>query len=52
LLGSQVTLTGITAETAVTLSQPGVRLDEMQTVRDPQEALQVVGARSGHGQRR
>ena len=52
LIGSQVTLTGITAETAVTLSQPGVRLDEMRTVRDPQEALQVVGARSGHGQRR
>ena len=27
----------------MTLSQPDVRLDEMQTVRDPQEALQVVG---------
>ncbi|MDW8212886.1 MAG: STAS domain-containing protein [Roseiflexaceae bacterium] len=51
LLGSRVTLTGITAETAMTLSHLGVSLDEMQTVRDPQEALRVVAAHSGNGQR-
>lgn len=52
LLGSRVTLTGITAETAMTLSQLGVSLNEMQTVRDPQEALQMAAAHSEHMQRR
>ncbi|MCS6841151.1 MAG: STAS domain-containing protein [Roseiflexaceae bacterium] len=51
LLGSRVTLTGITVETAMTLSHLGVSLDEMQTVRDPQEALRVVAAHSGNMKR-
>lgn len=51
LLGSRVTLTGITAETAMTLSQLGVSLDEMHTVRNPQEALQGMVAHSGALQR-
>ncbi|ABU58786.1 STAS domain-containing protein [Roseiflexus castenholzii] len=45
LLGSRVVLTGITAETAMTLSHLGVSLNEMSTVRDPQEALLVLGVR-------
>ncbi len=42
LLGSRVALTGISAETAMTLSNLGMRLEEMQTVRNPYEALQIV----------
>lgn len=45
LLGSRVVLTGITAETAMTLSHLGVSLNDMKTVRDPQEALLVLGVR-------
>jgi len=46
LLGSSVALTGISSETAMTLSSLGTRLEEMQTVRNPQEALQMVTART------
>ncbi|MCL6543028.1 MAG: STAS domain-containing protein [Roseiflexus sp.] len=42
LLGSHVVLTGITSDTAMTLSSLGIHLQEVQTMRDPQEALQVV----------
>ena len=42
LLGSHVALTGISSETAMTLSSLGMHLEEMQTMRNPQEALQVV----------
>jgi rsbT co-antagonist protein RsbR len=46
LLGSRVALTGISSETAMTLSNLGMRLEEMQTMRNPQEALRVVAARA------
>ncbi len=46
LLGSSVALTGISSEAAMTLSSLGTRLEEMQTVRNPQEALQMVTART------
>ena len=42
LLGSHVALTGISSETAMTLSSLGMHLEEMQTMRNPKEALQVV----------
>ena len=42
LLGSHVVLTGITSDTAMTLSSLGIHLQEVQTMRDPQEALQVA----------
>jgi rsbT co-antagonist protein RsbR len=44
LLGSHVALTGISSETAMTLSSLGMRLEEMQTMRNPQEAIQMVTA--------
>ena len=44
LLGSRVALTGISSETAMTLSSLGMRLEEMQTMRNPQEAIQMVTA--------
>jgi rsbT co-antagonist protein RsbR len=46
LLGSSVALTGISSETAMTLSSLGTRLEEMQTVRNPQEAIQVMTMRT------
>lgn len=39
LLGCRVTLTGISANVATTLTQLGVRMEDMTTVRSPQEAL-------------
>jgi anti-anti-sigma regulatory factor len=46
LLGSRVALTGISSETAMTLSSLGMRLEEMQTMRNPQEAIQVMTMRT------
>jgi rsbT co-antagonist protein RsbR len=46
LLGSHVALTGISSETAMTLSSLGMRLEEMQTMRNPQEAIQVMTMRT------
>jgi anti-anti-sigma regulatory factor len=46
LLGSRVALTGISSETAMTLSNLGMRLEEMQTMRNPQEAIQVMTMRT------
>ena len=46
LLGSRVALTGISSETAMTLSNLGMRLEEMQTMRNPQEAIQMVTTRT------
>jgi len=46
LLGSHVALTGISSETAMTLSSLGTRLEEMQTMRNPQEAIQVMTMRT------
>jgi len=39
LLGCRVTLSGISAEVALTLTRQGVGLDDIITVRSPQEAL-------------
>jgi anti-anti-sigma regulatory factor len=39
LLGCEVTLSGISASVAMSLIQLGVNLDEVRTVRSPQEAL-------------
>ncbi len=39
LLGCKVTLTGISASVAMTLTHLGIALNELQTVRSPQEAL-------------
>ncbi len=44
LLGSRVILTGITSAIALTLSHLGVRMDEFQVVRSPQEALELINS--------
>jgi hypothetical protein len=47
LLGCAVILSGISAEVAMALTHLGVNLDEIRTVRSPQEALvSIVEART------
>lgn len=41
LLGCDVTLSGISASVALTLTDLGINLDEVRTVRSPQEALSL-----------
>lgn len=42
LLGSEVLLTGISAHVAMTLTQLGITMEGVQTVRTPQEALTLL----------
>jgi anti-anti-sigma regulatory factor len=46
LLGCEVTISGISANVALTLVQLGVSLDGITTVRSPQEALTHVVVRT------
>lgn len=49
LLGSSVILSGITSSIALTLSSLGIRLDEFQAVRSPQEALTLLETNPRNG---
>jgi anti-anti-sigma factor len=49
LLGCEVTLSGISANVALTLTQLGIALEDIRTVRSPQEALTQVGQRVLNG---
>ena len=48
LLGCEVTLSGISASVAMSLIHLGVNLDEVKTVRSPQEALMQYGIWTGN----
>jgi rsbT co-antagonist protein RsbR len=44
LLGCDVTLSGISSKVALTLTQQGIAISDVATVRSPQEALQRISA--------
>ncbi len=47
LLGCEVTISGISANVAMTLTQLGIEMDGVVTVRSPQEALSQMAAHQG-----
>ena len=46
LLGCEVAISGISAAVAITITQAGIRLDDVVTTRSPQEALGQAGGRA------